>query len=143
MTTFTTHTLETASPEGREILEQVQEKYGFIPNLMGNLAEAPTTARAYLSLGDLLGETSFSAAEQQVIMLAVSRYNETLAVEHSPHMSTYAARSSRGNSNWKRVPRCSSLMTWISLPCSSSIRLAMASPRPIEPSLPDSSESAL
>jgi len=36
MTTFTTHTPETASPEGREILEQVQEKYGFIPNLMGN-----------------------------------------------------------------------------------------------------------
>lgn len=76
MTAFTTHTLETASPEGRDVLQQVQGKYGFIPNLLGNMAEAPATARAYLALGDLLGETSFSVTEQQIILLAVSRYNE-------------------------------------------------------------------
>lgn len=76
MTAFTTHSLETVSQEGREVLQQVQAKYGFIPNLLGNMAEAPATARAYLALGDLLGETSFSVTEQQVILLAVSRYNE-------------------------------------------------------------------
>ena len=76
MTTFTPHTLETVAPEGREILQQVKEKYGFIPNLIGNMAEAPVTTKAYLALGTLLGESSFSEAEQQVIMLAVSRYNE-------------------------------------------------------------------
>ncbi len=49
MTTYTTHTLKTASPEGREILEQVKETYGFIPNLMGNMAEAPATCRMRIS----------------------------------------------------------------------------------------------
>ena len=76
MATFIPHTLETVAPEGLEALQQVQENYGFIPNLIGNLAEAPATLKGYLALGGLLGETTFSAAEQQVIMLAVSRFNE-------------------------------------------------------------------
>jgi len=76
MTDFTTHTPETATDEGREVLEKAKAKFGFIPNLLGNMAEAPATAKAYLALGDLLGETSFSATEQQVILLAVSRFNE-------------------------------------------------------------------
>lgn len=76
MTTFTPLTADTAGAEGREILEKVQGKYGFVPNLIGNMAHAPATAKAYLALGDLVGETSFDATEQQVILLAVSRYNE-------------------------------------------------------------------
>ena len=76
MADFTPHTLETANPEGREVLEQVQKNYGLIPNLLGNMVHAPTTAKGYLALGQLVGETSFDATEQQVIYLAVSRYNE-------------------------------------------------------------------
>lgn len=76
MTDFTPHTLATADPEGREVLEQVQKNYGFVPNLLGNMAHAPATAKGYLTLGQLVGETSFDATEQQVIMLTVSRYNE-------------------------------------------------------------------
>ena len=76
MTKFTTHTLESASAEGREVLEQVQGKFGFIPNLLGNMAEAPVTAKAYLALGELLGQSSFSPTEEQVVLLTVSRYNE-------------------------------------------------------------------
>jgi len=76
MITFTPHTLETVAPDGREILEQAESNYGFIPNLIGNMVEAPATAKAYMALGGLVGETSFSVAEQQVVMLAVSRYNE-------------------------------------------------------------------
>lgn len=76
MTTFTPQTMDTADAQGREILEQVQGKYGFVPNLIGNMVHAPATAKAYLALGDLIGQTSFDATEQQVILLAVSRYNE-------------------------------------------------------------------
>ena len=76
MADFKPHTLETADPEGREILEQVQKSYGFIPNLLGNMAHAPATAKGYLALGQLVGETSFDATEQQVILLSVSRYNQ-------------------------------------------------------------------
>lgn len=75
MTDFTPHTLETADAQGREVLEQVQKNYGFVPNLMGNMAHAPVTARAYLALGQLVAESSFDATEQQVILLTVSRYN--------------------------------------------------------------------
>lgn len=76
MTPFTPHTLDTVAPEGRELLEQVKQNYGFIPNLIGNMAEAPATAKAYAALGALVAETSFNEAEQQVILLSVSRYNE-------------------------------------------------------------------
>lgn len=76
MTDLIPHTLDTADDEGREILEQVQKNYGFIPNLIGNMVHAPATARAYLALGDLLGKTSFDPTEQQVVLLAVSRFNE-------------------------------------------------------------------
>lgn len=76
MTTFTPQTLESADAEGREILEQVQGKYGFVPNLIGNMVHAPATAKAYIALGELVAQTSFDATEQQVILLAVSRYNE-------------------------------------------------------------------
>ena len=73
---FKPHTLDTADPEGREVLAQVQKAYGFVPNLLGNMVHAPATAKAYLSLGQLFGESSFDATEQQVVLLAVSRYNE-------------------------------------------------------------------
>ena len=76
MDRFKPHTLQTAAPEAREMLADVEKNYGFIPNLIGNMAEAPATLKAYLTLGELLTETSFSQAEQQVIMLAVSRFNE-------------------------------------------------------------------
>lgn len=76
MTTFTTHTLDSVAAEGRETLAAVNKTYGFVPNLIGNMIEAPATAKAYLTLGKLFGETSFNEAEQQVILLAVSRYNE-------------------------------------------------------------------
>ena len=76
MTDFTPHTLETADEQGRDVLEQVQKNYGFVPNLLGNMAHAPATAKGYLALGKLVGETSFDATQQQVILLTVSRYNE-------------------------------------------------------------------
>lgn len=76
MSKFTPQTLSTVATEGLELLEQVQGKYGFVPNLIGNMVHAPATAKAYLALGDLMGDTSFDLTEQQVILLAVSRYNE-------------------------------------------------------------------
>jgi len=39
MANFEPLSLETADDEGRELLEQVQSNYGFIPNLLGNMAQ--------------------------------------------------------------------------------------------------------
>ncbi len=75
MTTFRTHTLETVAPEGKATLERVEKGFGFIPNLLGTMAEAPATTDAYLALGKLFGDTSFDATERQIVSLAASRVN--------------------------------------------------------------------
>lgn len=75
MSSYTIHT-STSAPEGsREALEGVEAKFGFLPNLMGVMAEAPSALKGYLSLMQLVGDTSFSPIEQQVVLLAVSRTN--------------------------------------------------------------------
>ena len=76
MSEFTIHTSESAPVASRILLEQARSKFGFVPNLIGLMAEAPATVKAYLALGEALSETSFTPVEQQVITLAVSSENE-------------------------------------------------------------------
>jgi uncharacterized peroxidase-related enzyme len=76
MTQFQQHTPETTSAEGREVLDRAQRDFGFAPNLLKVLAEAPAAGHAYLDLGSRLGQSSLSPAEQQVVLLATSFENE-------------------------------------------------------------------
>lgn len=76
MSEFTVHTAATAPVASRVLLEEAKSKFGFIPNLIGLMAEAPATVKAYLALGEALAETSFTPVEQQVVALAVSSENE-------------------------------------------------------------------
>ena len=47
MTTFTIHTVESAPAEVKEVLETVEkDNNGYIPNLIGLLANAPTALEA-------------------------------------------------------------------------------------------------
>ena len=73
---FTIHTLETAPEASKQDLRAAQKAFGFIPNLIGVLAEAPIALKAYLDLTQLLGKSSLTAVEQQVMMLAGSYSNE-------------------------------------------------------------------
>ncbi len=84
MTDFTFHNMETAPEEAKPILEQIHKGYGFIPNLFAYMAEAPTTLEAYLALNGIIEKTSFTPAQQQVALLAVSVENtcEFCAVAH-------------------------------------------------------------
>ena len=75
MTKFSTYSLETAPDKSKDVLEAVNKAYGFVPNLMGTMAEAPALAEAYLAVGKLFAKTSFSDTERQVISLSVSRTN--------------------------------------------------------------------
>ena len=72
---FTVHTVETAPEESRETLKAAEKSMGFLPNLLGVLAEAPITLKAYLDLTDLLEESSLSPVARQVLMLAISHEN--------------------------------------------------------------------
>lgn len=76
MADFETYSLDSATGESRDILQKADEKFGFVPNLMGKMAEAPALAQAYLDIGETFEKTSFDATEQQIVLLAVSRRNE-------------------------------------------------------------------
>lgn len=65
----------TAKPVSAGILNEVEKKFGFIPNLMGVLAESPVAIKAYIALSELVSQSSFSPEEQQAVLLAVSVEN--------------------------------------------------------------------
>lgn len=69
------HTEDSAPVEARGELLKISKHYGFIPNLMGVLANSPAALKAYLSLGTLFSESTLSPVEQQVVLLTVSATN--------------------------------------------------------------------
>lgn len=76
MKKFIVHTKDTAPEKSVAVLEGAEKTFGFIPNLMGTMAESPATAEGYLTLSRIFDQTAFSRTERQVIILAASRYNE-------------------------------------------------------------------
>lgn len=75
MTSFTIHTSNHAPDQSRPLLTAVGNKYGFVPNLFGALAEAPATLEAYIALGGALEKSSLNPVEQQVVLIATSVEN--------------------------------------------------------------------
>jgi uncharacterized peroxidase-related enzyme len=76
MNIFDLHSQDTAPTESASQLVDIKKAYGFIPNLYGVFAESPATLKAYISIGKIFDESSFSATERQLIILAISRLNE-------------------------------------------------------------------
>jgi uncharacterized peroxidase-related enzyme len=75
MTEFTRHTVDTAPEAARPILKGAKASVGFVPNLYATMAEAPSLLSAYTQLGDLLSKSSFSATEQQIVLMTNNRLN--------------------------------------------------------------------
>lgn len=73
--TYTVHTEATAPESARPILTQVKGKFGFVPNLLGTMADAPALLKGYLTLSDIFDSTSFSPTERQIVLLATSHAN--------------------------------------------------------------------
>jgi len=57
------------------MLQASTDRFGFLPNLMGVMAEAPATLQGYLALGEAFAATSLTPVEQQLVLLTVSRHN--------------------------------------------------------------------
>lgn len=76
MSDFKLQTAETATPRGREAIQRAEKDFGFVPNLIKVLANAPAAADAYLDLGARLGGTSLTPPEQQIVLLATSFANQ-------------------------------------------------------------------
>lgn len=66
---------KTAPQAVREVLAQVRKKFGFVPNLLGNMANAPSLLKAYLAVSTLFDESSLTPTERQVVLLAASAKN--------------------------------------------------------------------
>lgn len=75
MTDFPYHTLESAPAAARPILEAAQQAYGMLPNLYRKLAESPALVEGYWELGKIFANSSLTAEEQQVVLLATSTLN--------------------------------------------------------------------
>jgi uncharacterized peroxidase-related enzyme len=73
---FDLHTPKTAPEGSRFVLESAEKKNGFVPNLLAVFAESPAALQAYSNLtGALQHNTDFSAAELQILFLAISAEN--------------------------------------------------------------------
>lgn len=73
---FTIYNTENAPEDAKPLLSATKENFGFIPNLLGEFAEAPAVLEGYLKLNEIIGKSSFSPKEQQAAILAVSIENE-------------------------------------------------------------------
>jgi len=68
---------ELDAPEAsKATLEKIKKGYGFVPNLLGALAESNPALTSYLDLGKKLSESSFTPQEQQLLFLTISYENE-------------------------------------------------------------------
>ncbi len=76
MCDFTIHTIDSAPSDSRPTLDAVKARFGFVPNLLGELAAAPAVVKAYSTLSDLLAQTSLNPVEQQLVLAAASVANQ-------------------------------------------------------------------
>lgn len=73
---FELHTRESAPEASQPIIDQVNQVYGFFPNLYAVFAESPVAISTYLHISKQLKEHgALTPQEQQIAMLAVSRTN--------------------------------------------------------------------
>ncbi len=76
MSHFKVHSKDTAPEAAKETLGKVEHRMGFVPNVVGVMAQAPTLAQGYATLSGLFQQSSLSAVEQQVAILTVSYEND-------------------------------------------------------------------
>jgi uncharacterized peroxidase-related enzyme len=75
MSKFQFHTPASAPEASRPLLDKVSRQFGFVPSLLGGLANAPAALEGYLTLAGIFERSSLSRVEQQVVLLAVSVEN--------------------------------------------------------------------
>lgn len=76
MTRFIIHTEKSAPVEAKTRIENVLQNNGFIPNLIGVLANAPAALEMYQEVGKINARTSLSAAEIEVVQITAAKTNE-------------------------------------------------------------------
>lgn len=75
MARLTVHTLDTVSADAKARMEAVQKNNGFIPNLIGVLANSPQALAFYQEVGKMNGSNSLSPEEVEVIQITAAAHN--------------------------------------------------------------------
>ena len=76
MARLTVHTVETAPEAAKPRVEAALKNNGFIPNLIGVLANAPEALAFYQEVGKLNAANSLTPGEVEVIQIIAARTNE-------------------------------------------------------------------
>ncbi|NIP30874.1 MAG: carboxymuconolactone decarboxylase family protein, partial [Candidatus Dadabacteria bacterium] len=76
MADFNIYGVEDAPEASKPVLEGVKKRYGFVPNLLGGMAESNIALTSYMELNKKLAESTLTPAEQQVLFLAISYENK-------------------------------------------------------------------
>ena len=66
---------ETTTGKSKELFDAVQNKLGFIPNLIKVFGNSPATLQSYLSLGELTASGNFSNKFREQLALAIAEEN--------------------------------------------------------------------
>lgn len=75
MSQLTVHSIESAPEAAKERLTKAKNANGFLPNLLGVLANSPQALAMYQDVGLLNAETSLSGEEREVIQITAAVIN--------------------------------------------------------------------
>ncbi|MDO4813537.1 MAG: carboxymuconolactone decarboxylase family protein [Gemella sp.] len=75
MPKFDIHTVETAPEAAKPVIETVKKENGYVPNLIGILANAPTALETYRTVGAINRRTSLDATEREVVQITAAVIN--------------------------------------------------------------------
>jgi uncharacterized peroxidase-related enzyme len=73
MSRLTLHTQETAPEDSRPFVEKAIANNGYLPNLIGVLANAPVALETYLTVSGINARASLSLAEREVVQITAAR----------------------------------------------------------------------
>jgi len=73
MSRLTLHTADTAPEASRPFVEKAIANNGFLPNLIGVLANSPQALQTYMTVSGINAETSLTLAEREVVQITAAR----------------------------------------------------------------------
>lgn len=74
MTRLQLHTAATA-PEAGDLIRTAEKAFGFLPNLLATMAEAPALLEGYMTLAGIFDKADLSPTERQIILMVNNRLN--------------------------------------------------------------------
>jgi len=73
MSRLTLHTQDTAPEASRPFVDKALANNGFLPNLIGVLANSPQALQTYMTVSGINAETSLTLTEREVVQITAAR----------------------------------------------------------------------